>query len=137
LSSTNPYLFDLRSFKRWAEELAIHLGAGWDLDLLQLCERDVSPLGEYRIADDGITEEEILTVIFRNEPVAVSYEEVNVDRLILQWDLLGFIELRELCELFWCWFLYQAEAEIGQPQTLSGLDHLRGVVDSGGKGSVS
>jgi hypothetical protein len=85
----------------------------------------------------GIAKEEILTVIFGDEPVAITYEAMEVDRFILQRDLLGFIELRELCELFWCWFLYQAEAEIGQPQTLSGLDHLRGVVDSGGKGSVS
>jgi hypothetical protein len=105
------YLTDLCCPKRWVKELAIHLDAGWYPNLLQLLKRHVSPFCKFMISDDGIAKEEVFTVIFRDEPVAASYEEMDVDRFIFQRYLLGFIKLREPCEMFGCWFLYRAEAK--------------------------
>jgi hypothetical protein len=45
------------------------------------------------VAKCSVAKEEILTIVSRDKPVAVSYEEVDIDRFVLQRDLLGFVGL--------------------------------------------
>ena len=52
-----------------------------------------------------VTEEEVLPVIFGDVPVTSADEEVKVDQLILQGDVLGFVQPGNLLQLFFAWFV--------------------------------
>jgi hypothetical protein len=46
------------------------------------------------LIEDGLAPEEILPIIFCDEPVASPHEEMEVDQLVLWRNMLGFIESR-------------------------------------------
>ena len=65
-------------------------------DILQFIERNVSPFGVLPItAEDGKTEEEVLTVKFSDEPVTAADEQMEVNEIIAVGSVLGLVEARK------------------------------------------
>lgn len=89
----NSYFVELRCLPGWIEDLAVDLKARRDSSRLQLSKGDITPLAHFNvIVQDGIAEEEILSVVFRDEPVASTNKEVEVDGVLSERHVLGFIE---------------------------------------------
>lgn len=88
---------DILDFEGWSHlpvslQFAINLQPAVDGDGLQFGEGDVAPFRTGMIPQEGISEEQIIPIVFGDVPVTVGDKEMEMNQLASQGDMLCFIE---------------------------------------------
>mgnify|MGYP001823736148 CR=1 FL=1 len=92
-------LFDLRGFLHTPElfKLTVNLQPAAHFDRLQLAERNVAPFRVLKVViEDRKAPEEVFSVLLCDIPVTAADEEVQVDKFLLQRNVLCFVKPRYL-----------------------------------------
>jgi hypothetical protein len=77
-----------------------------DIERLQFCEGYVTPFGAFSVVvENYVAEEDVVAVVLGNVPVTATDEEMQVDELVFNGEVFGFVKAGNTGKAFLGWFI--------------------------------